>query len=1058
MRKLALAFALLILAIPCQARVITVDDDGPADFNNIQAAIDDANAGDIIEVQPGTYTGQGNRNIDFLGKAITVRSTDPNDPNIVASTVIDCNGTYSNQGRGFYFHSGEGPDSVIDGLTIINGYAPLKWFGGSKRYYGGGIFCDDSSPTIQNCTISTSTARDDGGGIYCNRSSPTILNCMIKNCTATQKGGGICCKNGSNCIITNCTFEDNIAEQGGGICCDYRSNAVISNCAIRSNMAEGSSCGLGGGIHSDHSDPIVSNCIIEHNRTDCYGAGIYSIGYDIVGPTFKNCTIRFNRGCDGGGIHSGKATFNNCLITGNSVSWWGGGALCYGGDVTFCNCTISGNFAGRSGAGIMCSLGSKANITNCILWNNFIAGLPHSPIVVKYGGSAEVTFSNVQFGWPGEGNIDSEPQFAFFDDYSFYNDFHLVKNSPCIDAGTNTPDGELPTTDLDGTPRPLDGDANGLALADMGAYEYNAQAPRIAISSDTFDFAGPSGGPNPPNQTLLLRNAGGGTLFWQIEYEHTWLQANPTKGISDGEIRQIDLGVDTTALSPGEHSKALLISDAQATNSPLRVSVTLTAGQRRHVPSEYPNIQSAIDACNKKGDGVIIAPGRYSGEGNRDLKINEKTVIVSSICPNDPCIVAETIIDCEGTEVANHWGFHIRTDYYDKVLLDGLRILKGYWDRGSGISCYGEGSTTIRRCVLERNIGSAIFAISRRVSICDCKIINNSAMRGAGIFCADAEIKRCYIHRNYAQLVGGGVACYYTRGCPIIKNSVISGNSAGLYGGGIFAYGGGIYALLNTPLMTNLTITGNHANSFGGGIACYRGVDATLSNCILNGNIAENGKQIALTKPNSGASKNNIAIDYCNIQGGENEIYVDANCFINWGHGNMDSDPCFVEPGYWADVNDPNIIVEPNDSNAMWIEGDYHLLDGSPCIDAGDPNYVAWPNETDLDGNQRIANGVIDMGVYEIQVAEPAELILDLADDVMALNLHKGITNGLEAKLNAALGALEDENENNDAAAVNTLGAFINAVEAQRGKKIPQAEADALIAAAQEIIDLLSDG
>jgi hypothetical protein len=74
----------------------------------------------------------------------------------------------------------------------------------------------------------------------------------------------------------------------------------------------------------------------------------------------------------------------------------------------------------------------------------------------------------------------------------------------------------------------------------------------------------------------------------------------------------------------------------------------------------------------------------------------------------------------------------------------------------------------------------------------------------------------------------------------------------------------------------------------------------------------------------------------------------------------------------------------------------------------------------------------------------------------MALNLHKGITNSLEAKLNAALRALEDENENNDIAAINTLEAFINAVEAQRGKKIPEAEADALIAAAQEIIELLS--
>jgi len=88
----------------------------------------------------------------------------------------------------------------------------------------------------------------------------------------------------------------------------------------------------------------------------------------------------------------------------------------------------------------------------------------------------------------------------------------------------------------------------------------------------------------------------------------------------------------------------------------------------------------------------------------------------------------------------------------------------------------------------------------------------------------------------------------------------------------------------------------------------------------------------------------------------------------------------------------------------------------------------------------------------------PAELVAELLEGVGGLELPGGIENSLMAKLNAALRALEDENENNDAAAVNTLEAFINAVEAQRGKKIPEAEADALIAAAQEIIELLSDG
>ena len=85
----------------------------------------------------------------------------------------------------------------------------------------------------------------------------------------------------------------------------------------------------------------------------------------------------------------------------------------------------------------------------------------------------------------------------------------------------------------------------------------------------------------------------------------------------------------------------------------------------------------------------------------------------------------------------------------------------------------------------------------------------------------------------------------------------------------------------------------------------------------------------------------------------------------------------------------------------------------------------------------------------------PIELVLDLMQNVIDLNLQQGIENGLVAKLEAAMQSLDDINANNDVAAVNTLEAFINAVEAQRGNKISQADADALIADAQQIIDLL---
>jgi len=184
----------------------------PSEYATIQAAIDDCVNGDEVVVEPNTYTGPGNRDIDFLGKAITVRSTDPNDPDIVAATVIDCNGVLSDKHRGFYFHSGEDYNSVLSGLTIKNGYA----------FVGGGIFCDGASPTITNCTIT----RNEAG-----------------------YGGGLSLYNGSSLMITKCTISGNTAGKGGGIECSFGSTATIRNCTITGNRAHDDWYeGIGGGI------------------------------------------------------------------------------------------------------------------------------------------------------------------------------------------------------------------------------------------------------------------------------------------------------------------------------------------------------------------------------------------------------------------------------------------------------------------------------------------------------------------------------------------------------------------------------------------------------------------------------------------------------------------------------------------------------------------------------------------------------------------------------------------------------------------------------------------
>ena len=131
-----LSFALLLITAQVSN---AVERYVPTDYDTIQEAIDNCVDGDIVIVEPNTYTGDGNRDIDFLGKAITVRSESGPE-----NCIIDCNAGRWDQHRAFYFHSGEDANSILEGFTITNGYV---------RYYdGGGIYCEKASPVIKIAT------------------------------------------------------------------------------------------------------------------------------------------------------------------------------------------------------------------------------------------------------------------------------------------------------------------------------------------------------------------------------------------------------------------------------------------------------------------------------------------------------------------------------------------------------------------------------------------------------------------------------------------------------------------------------------------------------------------------------------------------------------------------------------------------------------------------------------------------------------------------------------------------------------------------------------------
>jgi len=485
-----LAITLILSSATVFGAVIHV----PVDQPTIQDALDAAFEGDTVLVADGTYNGEGNKNLDFQGKAITIQSESGPE-----KCIIDCEG----DGRGFYFHSGEGENSKISGFSIINGN--VSEYGGGIYFFSISSATPAESPTITDCIISNNTAGDYGGGICCWSSSPTITNCIIRDNTA-DSGGGIMTLFSSAPTITDCTIENNESNHnGGGINCSSSSSSLdttITNCNIKANTGGES----GGGISCMGSSMVITNCTISGNSAANWdGGGIdCTLGSTLV---VTNCTIDGNIAeTDGGGINCEKssATITNSTVHGNTSAGTtgnGGGISFIGDDDDICtatitNCIISGNTAIHDGGGIFYwgqASHNEMNIINCTISNNSTdedgGGVYHVfyPVDIKnsilwtnspdeidryQSDRAVVTYSDVQGGYSGEGNINADPLFMDAEN----GDYQLTEVSPCVDTGTNE---GAPDTDIEGNERPKGGGY------DMGAFEseYTNQPPTISSTN-----------------------------------------------------------------------------------------------------------------------------------------------------------------------------------------------------------------------------------------------------------------------------------------------------------------------------------------------------------------------------------------------------------------------------------------------------------------------------------------------------------------------------------------------------------------------------------------------
>jgi len=366
----------------------------PDDHATIQGAIDAAFNGDVIVVRAGTYV----ENIDFVGKAITVRSEegpaltvidgrDPDDPDY-ASVVI--------------FGSDEKEDSVLDGFTLTNGSS--TYVASTER--GGGICCfsnsgDATAPTIIN-NIITGNRADVGGGIACYRSSPTIKNNVISVNSAQHSGGGIHSTYYSSPLIVN--------------------NLITQNATLTST---------GGGIYCSNSSsyPVIRHNVIGLNQADGSGGAIYSTSS--CHPEIVNNLLYGNSSLErGGGIHfnaSNPTKFSNNTITGNSAPE-GGAIFCMSDSpdpVKFTNSIFSDNTA---------AVGAEIYLAS---WYSEITLLEINYSVVLGGQNSVFVDTGSILEW-NQGMIETDPLFATGPDGDYYLSqiaAGQASDSPCVDGG-----------------------------------------------------------------------------------------------------------------------------------------------------------------------------------------------------------------------------------------------------------------------------------------------------------------------------------------------------------------------------------------------------------------------------------------------------------------------------------------------------------------------------------------------------------------------------------------------------------------------------------------------
>lgn len=328
---------------------------------------------------------------------------------------------------GIYFESTQGTSELA--------YCILEWGYaqgaiGQPGAKGGGVNVYNTTVNIHDSRFSNDKADVKGAGIYISGgNNADIYNNLITNNTCYLDGGGVFIEYAMNPNLHDNIIQYNTADNGAGVFFGY-ANGTIEDNAIHHNSATSS---YGGGILLDHSAPLIHNNVINHNMSS---------------------------GSNGTGVYCQH--FSSPLILYNEICWNNYTAI-YCGDN--CSPEITNNtIFGNGSYAIRTYLNS-----NPVGRNNIIVGNTYV-FYISSGCSVVMTYSDIQGGWAGLGNINVQPQLVNV----YVDDFHLMPFSPCIDAGS-----PLAPLDPDGT------------IADQGAHYFDQNQPQGTCTITLTPFGAP---------------------------------------------------------------------------------------------------------------------------------------------------------------------------------------------------------------------------------------------------------------------------------------------------------------------------------------------------------------------------------------------------------------------------------------------------------------------------------------------------------------------------------------------------------------------------------------